>query len=292
LRSTSARLVPIAQLTMRATITRLVPIGLAIGLATVFGGCGSATGVKQALDPVAQAAATTTQTRGGMASTFSASMILAGEAATLRGSAVTSPTGFNGTLQMSMQIGAMTVDADEVLTPDAIYLRSNQFDGKLPGGKHWIAIDLKALGKGSGIDLGALMAGGASQDPTRALQYLLGAGSSTRLGAETVRGIVTTRYHVDVQLRKVAGQIKTPAAKKAMEKAVDAIGATTIPIDVWIDRKNLIRREQIRLDYGRGDQRMTMNMTIDITRYHVPLHVMPPPSYDTVDISSIAGASA
>jgi hypothetical protein len=81
-----------------------------------------------------------------------------------------------------------------------IYIGGDAFGGKLPDGKHWVKLDLAAEASKQGIDLDAL-GGQAAQDPSAALEYLKGAGTSRQVGTATIDGTPTTRFNqkVDAQ---------------------------------------------------------------------------------------------
>ena len=91
----------------------------------------------------------------------------------------------------------------------------------------------------------------SSGDPAQMLTYLNAASDSIhRVGTQTVRGVATTRYHVVLDLFKVAAQ--APAAQQAAVRRtfaheVKLLGTHTMPIDVWIDSSGLVRREQIAI---------------------------------------------
>jgi hypothetical protein len=149
-------------------------------------------------------------------------------------------------------------------------------------------VDLAAEAAKQGIDLNAL-GGSTTQDPAQALDYLKGAGTSRKLGTETVNGTQTTRYHVDVDLRKVEAKSGDPAAKSSIEKLIQTTGTPTIPVDVWVDGRHLVRREQVKYDMAVQGHRASLDMTIDLTRFGVNVDAQPPAADDVVDAAELAG---
>ena len=90
-----------------------------------------------------------------------------------------------------------------------VYLNSDAFNGRLPGGRSWMRIDLAKAASQKGFDLAALGTNGPSQDPSQVLDYLRGAGRATKVGTETVRGIKTTHYRVTVDLQQAKAAART-----------------------------------------------------------------------------------
>src|SRR5207244_862156 len=69
---------------------------------------------------------------------------------------------------------------------------------QLPGHKPWIKIDLDALGKLSGMNLGSLLQA-KDTDPSQGLQFLAGVSSDARdLGVETIDGEQTHHFRATV----------------------------------------------------------------------------------------------
>jgi hypothetical protein len=243
---------------------------------------------RAALDPVAQAAAATEHQDGGIAMTLKGHVTAAGQDVPMEGGGVVDRAGKKGTLTMKITVGGRSVTMDEVVDGNVVYFRSELFGG-MPGGKHWLKVDLAAAAAKQGIDLAAL-GGSATQDPAQALDYLKGAGTSREVGTETVNGTKTTRYHVDVDLRKVAARSGDAATKSSVEKLIKTTGTSTIPVDVWVDAKHLVRREQ--LDYGMTvqGQKASLDMTIDLTRFGVKVDAKPPSADDVVDAAKLLGS--
>ncbi len=124
---------------------------------------------------------------------------------------------------------------------DTVYVRlPEDLVAQMSGAKPWLEADLEAM---YGQQYGAGPAqGGAAQDPTRQLEYLRGVSDSVeRVGVGEVRGIRTTRYKAVVDLeREVAGQ--DAEAREAHDEMVEKLGASKLPVEVWLDDKNRVRR--------------------------------------------------
>jgi hypothetical protein len=270
-------------------------IAAATVVAVATAGCGAEDKAKDAagdakatLDPVAQAASATERQGGGIAMTLKGGVRAAGQDVPMSGHGVIDRAGRKGTFTIKIAAGGRSITMDEVLDGKVVYLKSDLFGGKLPGGKHWLKVDLAAEAAKRGIDLNAL-GGSTTQDPAQALDYLKGAGTSRKVGTATVNGTQTTRYHVDVDLRKVAAKSGDPDAKSSVEKLIRTTGTPTIPVDVWVDAKHLVRREQVKYDMTVQGQKASLDMTIDLTRFGVKVDAQPPAAGDVVDASALAG---
>ncbi|WP_445152273.1 hypothetical protein [Baekduia sp. Peel2402] len=273
---------------------QVLSIGLAAALAV--SGCGAeesakkaASGAKNALDPVAQAAETTSAQKGGIAMTMKGSVNAAGQDVPLEGSGKVDRSGKKGTFSFTTSISGKSVKMDEIIDNKIVYIGSDLFAG-LPGGKRWVKVDISAEASKLGIDLGSLGAG-TTQDPAAALDYLKGAGESREVGTATINGTKTTQYHVDVDLRKVAAKSGDDEAKKGVEKLIQMTGTATIPVDVWVDDQHLVRREKLAYDTTVQGQKSSFDFTIDITKYGIDVDAKAPPADQVADFADVLGGA-
>jgi hypothetical protein len=277
---------------------RIRPAVLSIGLvaALAVSGCGAeesakkaASGAKNAIDPVAQAAETTSSQKGGIAMTMKGSVNAAGQDVPLDGSGTVDRSGKKGTFSFTTTIAGKSMKMDEIIDDKIVYIGSDLFSN-LPGGKRWVKVDINAEASKLGIDLGSLGAG-TTQDPAAALDYLKGAGESRKVRTATVNGFKTTQYHVDVDLRKVAAKSGDDEAKKSVEKLIQMVGASTMPIDVWVDDQHLVRREKIAYEATTQGQKSSFDFTIDITKYGADVKADAPPADQVADFADVLGAA-
>lgn len=109
-----------------------------------------------------------------------------------------------------------------------------------PGQKPWLKITLPA---GS--------ASGTQDDPTQALSYLRGAARSIRkVGTEKVRDAQTTHYTAEIDLARLAAQATpSPAAGQPDPSTLlrRLLGRDTLPIEIWVDDQQRVRRLQTTL---------------------------------------------
>ena len=172
---------------------------------------------------------------------------------------------------------------------DTIYMKMpKDFVAQMPGAKPWLEADLEAM-YGQQYDASpAQMQGGGAQDPTRQLEYLRGVSDSVeKVGEEEVRGVRTTRYEAIVDLEKeAAGQ--GDEAKKAQDEIVEQLGTSKIPVEVWLDEQNRVRRYAINMTVpvpanaaspsaARKDATMRTQMVAEYYDFGTPVNVQAPP---------------
>jgi hypothetical protein len=172
-----------------------------------------------------------------------------------------------------------------------VYLHlPEKLSAQVPGGKPWLKLDLDKLGKAQGIDLGALQSTTSNNDPTQQLDQLRGAGEVKRVGSEKVRGTQTTHYRAKVDLRKAAD--KAPAAQRAaarrsVERLIKLEGASTLPVEVWIDDQGRLRRERV----AQKIQGQSLDFTMDLYDFGTREALKAPPASQTQDFSDVVTAA-
>ena len=233
--------------------------------ALVLAACGGGGGGALSLDPVASAADKTAKQgserftlhlEGGLPSGRYLGLTVGGVANNADGS---------GRFSIVFTEGGESFRADAIDDGSIMYMRSKLFASKLPDGKSWIKVDVEKLAHKAG--LGSL-AGLQESSPARPLQALRAAGKTTKVGKATIGGVPTTKYHTIVDLEK--------------EKLADQMGAKHLPIDVWIDRKGLVRK--MSFAQSSSDATKAGKLTYVLTGFGPTVTVKPPPSDETIDV--------
>ena len=180
---------------------------------------------------------------------------------------------------------------------ETVYVKlPDEFASQTSGSKPWVRVDLDALyGQQYG---GAPVQGGASGDPTRQLEYLRGVSDSVeKIGEEEVRGVPTTHYEAIVDLnREVAGQ--DAGVKEANQELVKRLGTSKLPVEVWVDEENRVRRYALDVSVpmpesaasqgaSQGDDRLRTRMVIEYYDFGTPVDVQAPPRDQTMDVSKL-----
>ncbi len=144
----------------------------------------------------------------------------------------------------------------------------------------WVKTDARTFGSQNG--------GAGASDPSQFLSYLRGASSGiTDEGADTVRGTHTRKLKANLDLRKAAAKLPTDR-RAAVEKAIQQLGTSTIPAEVWIDDQGRLRKMTFSLQVNAGGQGTTgstsatqtasFSLTLELFDYGAPVDVSPPPS--------------
>lgn len=242
------------------------------------------------LDPVANAADTTAQS-GSAEVGIAGSITAGGQTLPISGNGVIDMKTNGGRLSLSMTLpGAGAQTFDEIVTGTTFYIRMPQLAAKLPGGKQWVKVDLRAAGKSLGIDFGKVM-GAGRQNPADMLRFLEAVGSSHVVGTERIRGAPTTHYSAAIDLEKAADSLGDKQTAAALKQMYGSSGATTMPVDVWIDRAGRVRREHVSLSMSAGATGPAgIDMTLEFIRFGVPVDLTAPPSDQVLDTTALLGA--
>jgi LppX_LprAFG lipoprotein len=246
------------------------PLAALIVLAAA--GCGG--GDSASSDDIAGAA-----TKTAKAGSLEAEFDLSGQGLNGNGSGVFN-TGKSRSGQLSMKVNAngRQVPVDTIITGNVFYMRSPVFAQVLSGSKQWIKLDLVALAEQRGVDLSSLL--DASPTPANALAYLQGARDVEKVGTNTVEGVKTTHYQVTVDLERAAARAKG-SERQALRRVISQSKLKTLPLEVWIDGKDYIRRVSYQEHAG---QQQAAHVTMELHDFGAPVSIKPPPSESVIDL--------
>jgi hypothetical protein len=234
--------------------------------------------------PVALAVATTNRQSGALAFAMKGTVTTGGQAVPLSARGVFDRKGQRGEYTTKAKLGSRAFTVRQIADKQQLYLRSPIFAGKLPGGKSWLKINVAEAARVPGLDLDALGVSGPSQDPAQGLDYLQGAGVARRLGAAKVNGVATTHYLVQVDLKRAAKRSSSATAKRSIDRLISSLGGPTmLPVDLWIDRDNLVRRQRVKYSATVAGTRSAFDITTDYTAYGATFKAAPPADGDTFD---------
>ena len=179
-----------------------------------------------------------------------------------------------------------------------LYTRLPIFRRALPGRKEWMKLDLGKAGRELGFDHGQVSQMGHG-DPTQSLRYLRAvSGRTTKVGAETVRGVETTHYRATVDLRKYPSLVppaQRPEARKSIDRLIELSGTSRVPTEVRVDARNVVRRLRTSMAFKAtpgSTERGRVDQTIDLFDFGVKVRVRPPPAARVVDATRLTGAGA
>jgi hypothetical protein len=267
-------------------------------------GCGTG-----ATDPVAQAATLTSQVPGSrVAMTISLSIPGAG-AFSIPGTGVFDLRHRSGRLDLDFsklaalaggrlgRAGDATVE-ERIVYPD-LYIRAPFLSRSIPGGKRWIKLDLAAAGRRLlGANPTQLLTQNSPADELEQLRAT--SGDVHRVGADTVRGVRTTHYRATLDLRKLPDRL--PAARRAqarqlVNRLIQLTGTSTVPVDVWVDARRLVRRMRVAYSFrpttGQTTSRpVGLGVTIDFFDFGAKRAIEPPPSGQVFDATNSVSGQA
>ncbi len=299
--------------TLRMTRRRARPSLLLLPLlvclcmaAATLAACGAADKVRAAADPVEEAAAATAKAGGAKVE-----MRIGIDAPGAPSGLAMTATGVidigSGEMQMTMDMGglAQTVRAAQPgLDPDdleietrvvdkVMYLRMGLLAGRLPGGKRWIKLDMRKIGKSLGVDVSQFT---KYNDPAELLEFLRSSGDVEELGSQRIRGIDTTRYRARIDLGDALDELRGSDSGSAEFDALKKIaGDGTLPVEVWIGADKLVRRMSFKMSAGAGTQAgeaFGVEMRMDLFAYGTKVSVEAPPAAEVADGAKLLGGGA
>jgi hypothetical protein len=258
----------------------LATLAMVVGLS----GCGAAHDVSSVADPVAQAATTTAHAPGYR---MSVSTVATTAQTTVHGTmnGVIDTVRHTGAFTTRETVGGHAVSIVERLSGTTVYMKlpNQPALDSVTGGKPWLKLDFsRALGA---FGLGGLTT--QSSNPAQFIDYLRAVGAKhTRVGSATIDGVQTTHYRVVINLDnypKLFPASRRAAAARGVSTLETAIGSHTMPMDAWIDSRNLLRRMSLSFGECVQSQRVTLAMIMNLSDYgqqRVPAAPAPSDAYD------------
>jgi hypothetical protein len=266
---------------------------LLIVAALVVAGCGG--GSSLSFDPAASAASTAKAGSANLA--FDTTIETGGNKLHMTG---------DGKADFRNREAAMTFDVGDLLRGSGLpasaherwtiltqglvlYMHAPALAQQLPGAKQWLKLDVEAVAKSRKVDLGQFRQLTQS-DPTQMLAYLRAAsGKIERVGTDQVRGVQTTHYRAEVDLDKVADQAPAnlrEGFRTSIQSLERGLGTHTIPVDVWVDKDDLVRRLEEHLPVTSGGK---VDFAVDFYDFGTPVSITPPPAGQTLDLGALLG---
>ncbi|MGH3133609.1 MAG: hypothetical protein ACRDNY_07700 [Gaiellaceae bacterium] len=159
----------------------------------------------------------------------------------------------------------------------------------LPRGKSWLKVDLRRVARAEGLDLAQLQQL-AANDPSDALRCLEAVGGPLEaVGEEELQGVATTHYRTNVDLLRYERLVPASQQEKVgsmIGELVRESGLRMIPVDVWVDEDELVRKMTMSLSAtppGAG-QTFEASIRYELYDYGQPVAIVAPPARKTVDV--------
>ena len=265
-------------------------------VAAVTAGCGGG-GSALALDPVAAAATKTAQAgaaRVRLVVTFSGPRTH-GRTLTFTGRGAIDGTSSKLTVGPGDSAARSFLPAAVSHTPlqeisleqnggYVVYVQPGALAHRLPGGKHWIELNLSQLAQARGLDLGTLLSGSGLQ-PADLLSLLKAEGAKIQnLGPATVGGVATTHYRVTVD---VARALKATGLS-GPHLARLAARMSKVPADVWIGKDGLVHQVRLSVAVAKKHGTARLGLSVNVYDYGASVAITAPPSGDVFDATQLA----
>jgi hypothetical protein len=286
----------------RHAISRLAALGAVIAASVFATGCGSS--APAVIDPVAQAAQVTSHSGGAhmslsielSAGTLPQTVTMGGQGffnyASKEGELSFDVSGLPATSATSVPPGGLHME--EIFKSSTVYIGSPLF-AQLTHGAHWMKLDVGRVARAIGLNLQQLAGGGSN--PAQFLEYLKGVGGNPeRVGSDSVRGVQTTHYRASIDLKKLAGVLSSgrdSALHAQLSKLIGQLGASSLPVDVWIDAQHRVRRIGFDFSFSPLGQQVHMKMALELFDYGPTPPVQTPAASEVFDAtqSTLSGLS-
>lgn len=203
----------------------------------------------------------------------------------------------NEEMRMSVKMEPMGNFQMRMVDGVAYQRMPQQMRAQMGGGKPWIEMDLDSFYEQQYGMSYSEMQGGASTDPTQQLEYLRGvSGSVEQVGKEEVRGVQTTHYRAVVDLEKAFAKTGAGNTSEAYDQMVQQMGTGEVPVDVWIDEQDRVRRYRMDMEMNVpagqpaqggdtvGEMKVRVTTVQEYFDFGIPVEVSPPPAGKTMSM--------
>lgn len=198
---------------------------------------------------------------------------------------------------MTLQMGGAAAQAgmgsmEMVVDGTTAYLKvSNHQQLGLP--TPWLQMDLEDMAGMEG--LGDLQQW--NSDPSQTMEMLRGVSDDVEeVGSEDLRGEQTTHYRATLDLERALDEDaeQTPErARQMIQQLIDSLGASTLPVEVWIDGEGRLRQQTFTLDLPgtarTQGQAFSMDMRYELFDFGTAVDVQPPPADAVTDFNQLQG---
>jgi len=262
-------------------------------------GCGGSS-LAEDIAPLHRAADVTAAT--GVRMTISLKESVGGPSVAFQATGAFTPKKDQGTMMMTMESPAAgsgpATPMRVVIAKGTIYERLPQaLASQIPGGKPWLSLKLSQLNTLNQLPglYGFIKESLIFDDPRQYLDFLsaAAAGSVKKLGQARVNGVQTTRYQAAIDVSKLPAVTPSAKGQPAAQLVLGltrSLHATVMPVDVYVDRKSLIRQLQTTLRGKYAGIAVSLKVTENITRYgSQPVPAVPSPANTTNLLSLVKG---
>lgn len=178
---------------------------------------------------------------------------------------------------------ALAGDMELILDGSSMYMNSPFYQQLAPDHEPWLRVSYEELEERGLSQLG-------QQDPLAFVEALRAvAGDVEEVGTAEVRGDETTRYHATLDVSRLASELPE-RSRVAVEATFRQLAVDQIPIDVWIDGEDRVRR--LVSDVALGDEVAggQMELQLEIFDFGVAFDLEIPPKGQVAEFSEVFGS--
>jgi hypothetical protein len=197
-----------------------------------------------------------------------------------------------GSLTALAQVSGRHLRIRELISRFTLYMGSDALPtmSRVSGGRPWIKLDISGA-----IPGGGLSSLPTTSDPAQFVQYLKAVSTSTtKLGTARIRGVPTTGYRVVVDLSRYPSLVAPPErnrVRRTIKTLEAALGRDSMPLEVWIDRNHLVRREHLAFSECISQVHESIDLTMDLYDYGPQPRPRIPPASQVFDATPLASAA-
>lgn len=193
--------------------------------------------------------------------------------------------------QAAQVLGGTTMRLGMIFDRGTIYMKlPAAIANEIPslGGKPWVELNVSKMAGLPGLS--SLGNNSSMNNPSYVLQYLRADSDSvTSEGQQLVDGVQTTHYHAALNLDRLAADVPSAEqslVQRSLSQLEQSSGVHQIPVDVWIDAHDLVRRIALTIRTSAGGS-PTLQETADLSDYGPQRPPTPPPADQVQDLSSL-----
>jgi hypothetical protein len=179
---------------------------------------------------------------------------------------------------------ALGGNMEMILDGRSMYMNSPFYQQLAPDHEPWLRVSYDELEARGLSQLG-------QQDPLAFVEALRAVSSDVEeMGAEEVRGVAATRYRATLDLTRLASEL--PArSREAIEATFRQLAIERIPVDVWIDEEDRVRRLVSEVGLGKDAAAAgRMELRLELFDFGVAFDLEVPPEGQVAEFSEVFGS--
>ncbi|HEY3552804.1 MAG TPA: hypothetical protein VGK66_03870 [Solirubrobacterales bacterium] len=172
------------------------------------------------------------------------------------------------------------VKVDMVIGEDAVYLRSPELRGKLPGGKEWAEMDPSLLSDEDSVP---------AENPDSSLGMLSASERVHLAGHSKVRGVPVSRYVATFEMGEVIAELRAQGEDELAEDCEKLAANVVGPVhaEAFVDGKGLVRRIRIHMGSTASGTPETIDSTMDFFAFNSHPAIQVPPERLVYDMTPL-----